>query len=176
MRIARLHIVLCCLLAAGSAVAGGRMDLVAFPDGYQKDFTRYLTTNRANGKAQMVHIYANDTALHSAGEAQPLDQGAILVMEVYKAEEDAEGNPLESADGTYKPGKLAAIAVMEKRDWGDIYPEVDRSGKWGFGFYDGGGQPKPNDLDCAGCHDPLTQQDYLFSLSALNDFARNRDD
>ena len=176
MRVAPVHIMLCCLLAAGSAAAGGRMDLVVFPDGYQEDFTRYLTTNRANGKAQMVHIYANDGALHSADETQPLGQGAILVMEIYKAEEDAEGNALKAADGTYKPGKLAAIAVMEKRDWGHRYPAVDRSGHWGLGFYDGAGQPKPNDLDCAGCHNPLTEHDYLFSWSALKDFARNRGD
>lgn len=120
----------------------------------------------------MVHVYANDRALQSAAGGE-LANGSILVMEVFKAATNAEGDPVKREDGVYKPGKLAAIAVMEKRDWGVEYPAEQRAGGWGFGFYDAQGQPKANDLDCASCHEPKAEQDYLFTYPQLAEFARS---
>ncbi|MDZ7736699.1 MAG: cytochrome P460 family protein [Gammaproteobacteria bacterium] len=158
-------------LGAAAVIAGGRMDFIKYPDNYKEDFSRYMTANRANDKPQMVHIYANDRALQSATDGD-LAYGSSLVMEVYKAATDEKGEPLKQADGVYKPGKLAAVAVMEKRYWGVEYPAEKRAGDWGFAFYDANGQPKANDLQCASCHKPKADQDFLFTLPQLSEYAR----
>lgn len=172
MKRSSLYLMLAGILCVTAAIAGGRMDLVEYPDNYQDNYSQYLTANRANNKPQMVHIYANDTALQSATEGGSLAHGSKLVMEVYKAATDENGEPLKQGNGVYQPGQLAAVAVMEKRDWGVEYPAEDRAGDWGFAFYDGNGQPKANKLDCASCHKPKADQDFLFTLPQLSEYAR----
>lgn len=172
MKRANLFFILAGILGTAAVIAGGRMDLIEYPDGYRDSYSHYLTANRANNKPQMVHIYANDTALDSASEGGSLAYGSTLVMEVYKAATDEKGEPVKQGNGVYEPGQLAAVAVMEKRDWGVEYPAEERAGEWGFAFYDGNGQPKANELDCAGCHKPKADEDYLFTLPQLSDYAR----
>ena len=171
MKRSSLYLLFAGVVGVTTAIAGGRMDLIEFPDNYRNDYSRYLTANRANNKPQMVDIYANNTALQSAAEGASLAHGSILVMEVYKAAKDAEGNPIKQDNGVYQRGQMAAIAVMEKRDWGVEYPADDRAGDWGFAFYDANGQPKTNELDCAACHEPHADQDYLFTLPQLSEYA-----
>ncbi|MCG8324448.1 MAG: cytochrome P460 family protein [Thiotrichales bacterium] len=147
--------------------AGGNNDQVKYPATYQQDFTLYDTRNRASGKAQVVDLYANKTALESAGQ-NASGAGSILIMEVYKAKTDADGKPLTTSDGLYEKGKFAAVAVMEKRpDWGADYPAAERAGDWGFALYTPDGAPKKNDLDCKTCHRPLESTNYMFSYTKL---------
>jgi len=57
---------------------------------------------------------------------------------------------------------------MEKRsNWDDAYSAEERAGNWGFAFYDAKGMPKDNELDCVGCHKPLSNQDHIFSFPKL---------
>ncbi len=78
------------------------------------------------------------------------------------------GERVTGPDGVFKKAGLAAVAVMEKRsNWDEGYSADERSGNWGFAFYDAKGMPKENELDCAGCHKPLSNQDYIFSFSKL---------
>ena len=172
MKQSSLYLLFAGVVTVTTAIAGGRMDLVEFPNNYRNDYSQYLSANRANNKPQMVDIYANDTALQSAAEGRSLAHGSKLVMEVYKAATDENGNPVKQDNGVYQPGQLAAIAVMEKRDWGVEYPAEERAGEWGFAFYDASGQPKANELDCASCHEPKANQDYLFTLPQLSEYAR----
>lgn len=146
--------------------AGGNNDAVKFPAGYQSEFTLYDTRNRV-GKPQIVDLYANKVAQETAGPTESAD-GSILIMEIYKAKMDADGNAITREDGLYEKGKVAAVAVMEKRsDWGDAIPAEDRAGDWGFALYTPDGQPKENDLDCKTCHRPFEQTNYMYSYSKL---------
>ena len=157
--------------SAVAAYAGGNPDFVAFPSGYGAIFTKYTTMNRS-GSAAVAKMYANDTALSSYKKGQPAASGSIMVMEVYKPKKDADGKPIVGRDGINEIAKLAAIAVMERRDaWPANYAAGDRVGTWGFAIYNPDGTPKKNNLTCVVCHTPLTQQDFLFSHQRLVDFA-----
>ena len=152
------------------AYAGGNPEQVKFPEGYKSEFKNYDTRNRA-GKPQVAVLYANQIALDSLNKGKLAD-GSKIVMEVYKAEV-SNGEPVMGSDGDYQKGKFAAIAVMEKRsDWeGSIYAN-ERTGDWGYAIYHTNGKPKDNELDCAGCHRPIAENDYLFSHSSLVEFAK----
>ena len=173
MRTTLLAAVAVCLF--GSAALAGP-EAIEFPEGYQDEFTHYSTVNRADERKQVVKIFANDVALASAKDGAPLDSGAVLVMEVYKAKLDADENPVVGSDGFFEQGELAGIAVMETRSgWGADYPEAWRNGEWEFAAF------KPDDhtlverdyQPCFACHKPLHDADYLFSLDALTKAAGN---
>ena len=152
------------------AYAGGNPEHVLFPKGYQTTFTKYDTRNRSNGK-QVAVLYANPSALASATNGQ-LQDGSKLIMEIYKTKSDQNGNPIVGTDQVFEKGALAAVAVMEKRhDWGSEFDPAARAGQWGFALYTPDGKAKANDLICASCHIPMPENDYLFSLSRLTEFA-----
>ncbi len=161
-----------CVLSALVAYAGGNPDYVKFPQGYETSFTNYTIMNRA-GSAAVAKMYANKSAVASYKKGQAAAPGSIIVMEVYKPKKDAEGKPIVGRDGVNEIDKLAAIAVMERRDgWPSAYSADDRVGTWGFAIYNADGSPKQNDLACVTCHTPLEQQDYLFSHQKLVDHAK----
>jgi hypothetical protein len=159
----------------GSAAFAGP-DSIVFPEGYQDNFTHYNTVNLADERKQVVKMFANDVALASAKDGAPLDSGSVLVMEVYKAKLDADGNPVVGSDGFFEPSEMAGIAVMETRDgWGADYPEEWRNGTWEFAAF------KPDDHSlverdyqpCFACHKPMAEAGYLFSLAPLTAAAGN---
>ena len=161
-------------LLSSSALAGP--ENITFPEGYQDNFTHYTTVNRADERKQVVKIFANDKAVETARDGAPLDSGSVLVMEVYKAKLDADGNPVVGSDGFFEPGQMAAIAVMESRaGWGDEYPEEIRNGTWEYAIF----KAKEHTLDdrdhrpCFECHKPLDASDYVFSFDALTKAAGN---
>ncbi|MBI1731708.1 MAG: cytochrome P460 family protein [Gammaproteobacteria bacterium] len=128
----------------------------------------YSLANRASGKPELAKIFANSTAQKSAGAGGALAPGSVLVMEIYQALRDEAGNPVIESDGVFKSGELTGIAVMQKRaDWPAEYPAQERAGEWGFALYDAKGQPKANDLVCAGCHQPFAEQDFVISRPRL---------
>jgi hypothetical protein len=149
-------------------LAGGNTDFVRFPDGYKENFTLYSTHNRMNNE-QVADFYANEVAVKSAKEGVFAD-GSILVMEIYKAEVDEQGERITGPDGVFRKAGLAAVAVMEKRsEWDAAYPVEERTGGWGYAFYDAQGTPKANDLDCVACHTPQANQDYVFTFPKLTE-------
>jgi hypothetical protein len=155
-------------LPLSTAIAGS--DLVAYPEGYQGNFTHYTTRNRDDERKQVVKIFANDVALASARDGAPLDSGAVIVMEVYRAQLDAAENPVKGDDGFFVPDQLAAITVMETRTgWGADYPEEWRNGGWEYALFkaDDHSLVERDYQPCFGCHKPMAESDYLFSLDAL---------
>ena len=146
--------------------AGGNPGQVAFPANYKTEFTQYDTRNRSNGN-QVAIMYANKAAMDSV-TAETIADGAIVVMEVYKTIAGADGKPVTGADGIFEKGPLAAIAVMEKKsDWPANFVAEERAGNWGFAIYQTDGSPKANDLECASCHQPLTNTDHMFTYTSL---------
>jgi len=173
MRTTLLAAAAACLI--GSAAVAGP-ESVAFPEGYEDKFTHYSTVNRADERKQVVKMFANDVALASVKDGAPLDSGAVVVMEVYKARLDADENPVVGSDGFFEPGEMAAVTVMETREgWGADYPEAWRNGEWEFAAF------KPDDhtlverdyQPCFECHKPLHESDFLFSFDALSKAAGN---
>lgn len=155
-------------LSVGPAIAGA--DLVAYPEGYQGEFTHYTTVNRADERKQVVKMFANDVALQSARDGAPLDSGSVIVMEVYKAELDANEQPVPGDDGFFVPAGLAAITVMETRTgWGADYPDEWRNGEWEFAVFkaDDHSLVERDYQPCFACHKPLAESDFLFSFEAL---------
>jgi Cytochrome P460 len=173
MRITLLATAAACLI--GSAALAGP-ESVEFPEGYQDSFAHYTTVNRADDRKQVVKIFANDVALASAKDGAPLDSGAVLVMEIYKARLDADENPVVGSDGFFEPGELAAIAVMETRSgWGADYSDELRNGTWEYAIFDAEAHTLV-DRDyqpCFACHKPLDASDYVFSFDALTKAAGN---
>lgn len=148
--------------------AGGNNEFVSFPDGYKDSFTHYNTQNRANNK-QIADMYANQIAIDSI-KAGNLADGSRIVMEIFLPETDEDGKPVAGPDGLFIKSKLAAVAVMEKKnDWDSTFSADDRAGNWGFALYTPEGKPKENDLDCATCHRPLSNQDFMFTHQKLLD-------
>lgn len=144
-------------------------ELVSFPAGYQDSFKHYTTVNRDDERKQVVKIFANDVALGSAADGAPLDHGSVVAMEVYKAELDANEQPVVGDDGFFIPGELAAIAVMQSGEgFGADYPEELRNGTWEYALFNGDGSRIERETTaCFECHKPLHDADYLFSLEQL---------
>lgn len=154
--------------------AGGSPEFVEFPEGYEQTFSQYGIANRANQK-QLAKFYANKTAVESYKKGEEAAPGSVVVMEIYETKKDAEDNIQSGEDGLFVIEKLAAVAVMEKRnDWGNAYQATDRTGDWGFAVYNPDGTAKNNELDCVQCHTPLQQQDHLFTFQKLIDYAKNQ--
>lgn len=151
--------------------AGGNPEYVNFPKEYKSEFTQYDARNRVNGK-QLAILYANETAINSVKDGKLAD-GSKIIMEVYKAKLDENGNKITNSSGLLEKGKFAAVAVMEKKaDWDANFNAEDRPGNWGFAIYNTDGSEKKNDLDCQTCHVPYEKQDYMFSFQSLMDFSK----
>jgi cytochrome P460 len=151
------------------AYAGGNPKHVSYPKGYKSEFTKYDTRNRTNSK-QVAVLYANKIAIDTASDSK-LGDGAKIIMEVYKTKSGEDGKPITGADGLFEKGKFAAVAVMEKRsNWDASFDAKQRADDWGFAIYKTDGTVKDNKLDCASCHTPLPDSDFLFSRSNLIEF------
>ncbi len=162
-----------CLTLSASlfAHAGGNPEYVAFPEGYKSEFTQYNTRNRSNGE-QVAVLYANKIAIDSAASGK-LAEGSKIVMEVYKPKLGEDDKPITGADGLFEKGTFAAVAVMEKRtNWDENFNSAERANDWGFAIYNTDGTPKDNKLECASCHTPLPDNDYMFSYSSLIEFIK----
>ena len=171
MKVSKFVVGAACGVAALVAYAGGTPDFVKFPHAYDAEFTTYAKMNRA-GSAAIAKMYANDVALASYTKGMAAAPGSKIVMEVYKPKKDSDGNPVVGSDGVNVPAKLAAIAVMERRDsWPSGLADADQLGGWAFAIFNPDGSPKQNDLTCVVCHTPYEKQDYLFSHQKLVEFA-----
>lgn len=162
-------------VAIPTTLAFADPERIEFPTGYQQDFIFYTTHNRPDNN-QVRHLYANDVALQGARQGGPLPDGAVLLIEIYKAKLDAEGKPVTGADGFFEQDQLAAYAVMEKQPgWGDEFPEDIRNGDWNYALFtpDKVHKEGVDETECLACHKPLADDDYLFSIDELTAQAKN---
>ncbi len=142
---------------------------VAFPSGY-KGHILYANIDRPDNKT-VRDLYASPEAARRASLGQPLPEGTVLTMEVYRAKVDEKGEPMKDGSGRMiRTAELAGIFVMEKRrGWGAEYPETLRNGEWEYARFTASGQPPPgfDAKPCFQCHKPMSSQDFVFSLPRL---------
>ncbi len=118
---------------------------------------------------QVRDLYINPTANDASGA--PLPNGSQLVMEIYAAEVDEEGNAVLDADGKMQKGALSKVFVMGKDEgWGA--DATIANGSWVYSAYNGDGSVAEVDYNsCRGCHAPLTEEDYV---PRLNEYLSTR--
>lgn len=153
-------------LASHAVRAGG--DKVAFPEDYAKG-ALYATLDRYDIK-QYRELYATPAAVEAVRKGQPIPSGTVLTLVQYKAQLDAQGNPLKDPTGRFMKGDLVAYTVMEKRTgWGSEYPPEIRNGEWEYQAFgpDRKVNEKANLAACFQCHKPHEGQDFVISLASL---------
>ena len=158
----------CSALAMTSQVLAGG-EKVAFPEGFDKG-ALYGTVDRYDIK-QYRELYTSKESLDALRRGQPIPSGTVLTLVQYKAQVDAQGNPVKGADGKFKKGDLLAYAVMEKRKgWGGEYADDIRNGEWEYQAFtaDKKVNDKANLKGCFQCHKPHEKQDYVISLARLD--------
>lgn len=130
------------------------------------------TTRTASSVADRYDVkqyrerYASAAAVQAAKEGKPLPSGTVLALIQYKAQMDAQGNPVKDAEGRFMKGDLIAYAVMEKRTgWGTDYADDIRNGEWEYAVFgaDGKFNDKANYKACFQCHKPHDQMDFVIS-------------
>ena len=142
---------------------------VAFPTGYDTAFTQYASRDRVP-KKQVVEVFANQVAVDSARGAATMADGSVLVMEVYKAAVDAQGEAKKMDNGRFEKGDLAAIVVMEKQaGWGAAYADEIRNGDWEYAKFKANGEASGDDTKaCFECHKPLETSNFVFTFAELD--------
>lgn len=159
------------LIASGIAFISATIVLagqerIAYPADYQTKFDNYLNAERQNGK-QLARFYANDVAVNGVKKDGEFPDGSIVIMEVYKASADKDGNPIRSKNlDRLVRGDLAAVMVKQKgAGWGKDYSgEKSDVGDWEFaGFKADGTRLDKNFADCRSCHSALKESKYMFS-------------
>ena len=129
-----------------------------------KSWPKFLSDVQRPDSKQVRELYINPIG-NSAKMGEAFPNGTITVMEIYKAQEAAEGTPLKGPDGKLVKGELQKIGVMAKGSgWGESAPPELRNGDWIYTMYMADGKTKaPDDYaTCRACHLPLKDKDYVF--------------
>lgn len=161
------------LLVSSIAFAGGTPEFVSLPEGYSKQI-HYTTLNRI-GQQQVAKLFARESLLKAVADGTPVPEGGTVVMEIYQPKKDRDGNIVTDNEGNYLISHHSAVAVMEYRsEWPAEMPASERAGNWGFALYDDNGEPKANNLDCAGCHWQLRRVNYLFTTVPMTNHIKRK--
>src|SRR5262245_35985866 len=142
---------------------------IQFPAKWQS-YVLYATLDRHDNK-QYRELYASSQAAVDAMKAgKPVPAGTVLVLIPYKAQVDAQGNPIKDARGRFVKGERVGVNVMEKRTgWGVEYAADLRNGEWEYAAFsvDGKLNETANYKACFQCHKPHEAQDFVISLASL---------
>ncbi|MED3689380.1 cytochrome P460 family protein [Peribacillus butanolivorans] len=136
-------------------------ELVEFPKNYDKG-VNYTTVNRGNVREE---LYTSQKAIEAVQNDQPIPDGTVITLEIYRDE------------------KLDEIFVMEKRDgWVDQNPSEMRNGDWLYQEFNG---DKSVDYEedigrCFSCHANQERDDFVNTLDEmkkydLEDFTGSKD-
>ena len=162
-----LALLIAVALTARSTSAGP--EKIEFPSSWQS-YVLYTIVDRYDVK-QYRELYASSQeAVDAMKRGQPLPDRTVLVLTQYKAQTDAQGNPLKDANGRFLKGERIGFTVMEKRQgWGTEYPDDLRNGDWEYSAFgaDGRFNANANYKGCFQCHKPHDKQDFVISLAGL---------
>jgi len=134
---------------------------LALPADYKSWPTFLMNIDKEQNK-QVRDLYINKIgAGTSAGQVFP--NGTVMVMEIYKAKEQADGNLEKGPDGKLVKGNLAKVFIMGKGEgWGQDVPDNMKTGAWVFSAAGPDGKPIAEDFTkCRACHVPLAQKDFV---------------
>jgi plastocyanin len=155
-------------LGAVASRSSAGPEKIVFPAKF-KEGVLYTIADRYDVK-QYRELYTSAAAVQAAKEGKPLPSGTVLTLIQYKAQVDAQGNPVKDAKGRFMKGDLIAYAVMEKRTgWGTEYGDDIRNGEWEYAVFgaDGKFNDKANYKACFQCHKPHDQMDFVISYPAM---------
>lgn len=140
-----------------------------FPEDYKATFTKYYTINFPATK-QVRYYLANKVAIEAAKAGKPLPNGSYLLAEVYAAKLDADQKPVVGADGFFVADKpLLFTAMAREAGWGKDIPPMLRNEDWNYAIFSLDKQHRPiNHAECLGCHVPLNNVSYTFTLKQLS--------
>ena len=142
----------------GGAPKDGEVRLAA----EYRTWPQFLTGIDKEQIKQVRDIYINPVGARTmAGKAFP--NGTMMVMELYKAKEKADGSLEMSSDGKLVKGDLAKLFIMAKGEgWGQGIPDPLKNGAWIYSAAGPGGKPLMEDFSkCRACHAPLAQKDFV---------------
>jgi hypothetical protein len=145
-------------------------DLVKFPEHYA-DSVKWLVVDKDALKPKQLHeMYAPASAIAAAAKGEAMPDGTVFVVVRYAAKLDAQGDPIEGADGHFQKGDLLGFNAMEKRaGWGSEYPDTLRNGEWEYRAFNADKTPneKAKLTACFECHKPLAKEDYVQAYDKL---------
>jgi hypothetical protein len=134
---------------------------ITIPEGY-KDWSVLSVTERTDNETLRV-VIGNDVAMEAAraGDTNPWPEGTVLGKIVWSQGEHA------SWPGATVPTEFRAAEFMTK----DTGRFVETKG-WGYARWLGVDQRPFGEnaefaLDCAGCHEPMADNDYVFTRPVL---------
>jgi len=141
---------------------------VTFPENYKQTFVKYHAINFPATR-QVRHYYANKAAIDAAKAGKPLPAGSYLFAEVYAAKLDASKQPVKGADGFFEPEKLLFFTAMQSgTGWGKDFPDMLRNADWNYAAFSTDKTHRPiNQAECLGCHVPLSNTSYVFTIKEL---------
>ncbi|MCY3944828.1 MAG: cytochrome P460 family protein [Anaerolineaceae bacterium] len=164
------------LLAACSAGEPGEQsyDGVSYPADYATTYTHYATVDRGDGTIR--DLYISPRALQGLRSSGRLPHDSVLVIELWQAALDEQGEPLLDAAGRLRKGEMQdTLHVSHKRmDWDEEdFTSAARAGNWNFGSFDrsSGAMIDENLTACFNCHQASSRSDFLYSAQELARFA-----
>ena len=131
----------------------------------------YATVDRADVK-QVRELHANGVAAVAAKAGQPLPNGSVLTMVLFKAKLDAKGDPEKDAGGRLIKEEMLNTFVMEKQAaFGAGVPADLRNGTWEYQVFTPAKvvNDKANLKPCYECHRDKAGagKDFLFSQDKI---------
>ncbi|MEM7099086.1 MAG: cytochrome P460 family protein [Pseudomonadota bacterium] len=162
----KLFVVASLVLAVAATAEEPR---VALPADYKETFVEYLSLDRIMNPDQFIRLFANETASRGPKTNGELENGSVLVAEVYSVQKNEAGQVKTSKLGRRIPKELLLIAVMEKQESFGIGPASTIDiGNWDMAAYLPSWEVATKNLDaCRACHARLTQRDFVFSIEHL---------
>ncbi|MFS0811052.1 MULTISPECIES: cytochrome P460 family protein [Peribacillus] len=126
-------------------------ELVEFPENYDKG-VNYTTVNRGNVREE---LYTSREAIEAVQNGQPIPDGTIITLEIYRDED------------------LDEIFVMEKRaGWADGNPSEMRNGDWLYQEFNGDKSVdyKEEIGRCFTCHANQERDDFVNTMDEMKSF------
>jgi hypothetical protein len=124
-------------LMLGAMRSDAGPDKISFPANH-KAGVLYTIVDRYDVK-QYQELYASPEAIQAAKDGKPLPSGTVLTLIQYKAQVDAQDNPVKDGNGRFLKGDLIAYAAPDHVPQGPAALADPRQGPESFADVRDGG-------------------------------------